>query len=308
MKPSPSPCREPRLTLADLIDEWLPKLAVNAGAALDAKTQAVFHSVWLDGLGDLPPEVLRAAFQVTLRTCKFWPVKVADIREHAEHAKETATDEAAEQAWQYVLDLRRRFWNPDMPGGFSRGMPKLSPRIERAARAAGVFRDHDTLEALHVWAKKKFLESFLRWDETVESQNLLPEGEIKTLLAGVAQAKMLAAPSPDWSECRARGEAYRAQLATQGVPALLPEERLRIADELAAAARKVLEQPREHVIVASDEARIALRRQAGALKRSFPMSPEAFTQNPMLRKLYERFGLEIPEPIQTQSEPQAVEA
>jgi hypothetical protein len=208
MKPSPSPCREPRLTPADLIDEWLPKLAVNAGAALDARTQAVFHSVWLDGLGDLSPEVMRAAFQATLRTCKFWPVKVADIREYLEHTKETATDEAAEQAWQRILDLRRRFWNPDMPGGFSSGMPELSPRIDRAARAAGVFRDHETVEALHVWAKKKFIESFTRWGELEQDKFLLPDGEIKNLLTGAAQLKALPAASDNWPELHTRGLTY----------------------------------------------------------------------------------------------------
>jgi hypothetical protein len=200
--------------------------------------------------------------------------------------------------------MRRVYWNPDMPGGFSRGMPKLSPRIERAARAAGVFRDHESTEALHVWAKKKFIESFARCDEAGESQNLLLDGEIKRLLADAAHAKALPPPSSDRSECRARGEAYRSQVATQAPPNLAPEERIRVADELAEAARKVLAQPREHIIVVSDEALTALRQQAESLKRSFPMRPEALSEDPSLREIYERFGLEIPEPTQTQNEPQ----
>jgi len=57
-----------------------------------------------------------------------------------------------------------------------------------------------------------------------------------------------------------------------------------------------LDQPREHVVTVSDEARTALRWQAESLKRSFPMRPEAFSENPSLRKVYERFGLEIPAP------------
>src|SRR5437879_2554551 len=106
-KPSQSRCREPRLTLGDLIDEWLPKLAVNAGAALDAKTQAVYRSIWLEGLGDLSLSVLRAAFQKTLRECKYWPVKVADIRQHVTHAIQNETSDAAEMAWRKVLEIRR---------------------------------------------------------------------------------------------------------------------------------------------------------------------------------------------------------
>jgi hypothetical protein len=274
---------------------WIGKLSVNAGQALSPTALGVFESIWQEGFEDLDYGVLEAAFKKTLRECSYWPVKVADVRSRIDRAKEVATTEVAEQAWQRVLELRRRFWNPDMPGGFSRGMPELSPRVDRAARAAGVFRDHETVEALHVWAKKKFIESFTRWDEAGESQNLLPDGEIKNLLARVAQTKMLPAPIEDWSGCRARGEEYRARLATQGAPDLPPEERLRVADELAAAARKVLEQPREHVIIVSDEERKSLRRQAETLKRSFPMRPEAFSENPELRKVYERFGLEIPE-------------
>ncbi len=308
MQPPPSSSTS-RQSKNGLIKEWVLKFALNAGQTLDATAVGVYTALWCELFDDLPANVLQAAFRKAIRACRFWPVKVADILEHVDHAKETATSEAAEQAWERVLELRRRFWNPDMAGGFSRGMPALSPRIERAARAAGVFRDHETLEALHVWAKKQFLESFARWDEAGESQNLLPDEEIKNLLAEVAQAKMLPAPpSLDWSECGARGEVYRSKLATQGPPNLSPEERLRVADELAEAARKVLEQPPEHVIVVSDEARTALCRQAETLKRSFPMRPEAFSEIPTLRKVYERFGLEIPEPAQTQSELQAVEA
>jgi hypothetical protein len=63
-----------------------------------------------------------------------------------------------------------------------------------------------------------------------------------------------------------------------------------------------LDQPREHVVTVSDEARAALRRQAESLKRSFPMRPGAFSKDPTLRKIYERFGLEIPAPPIAQSD------
>src|SRR5258708_11359520 len=88
------------LTLDSLISEWVAKLAINAGAALDAKTQAVYCSLWLEGLNDLSPGVLLAAFRKTLRECAYWPVKVADIRKHVSHAESNATDEAAEESWK----------------------------------------------------------------------------------------------------------------------------------------------------------------------------------------------------------------
>ena len=231
------------------------------------------ETLWTEGFDDLSYEVLEAAFKKALKVSKFWPVKVADIREHVEHVKESATNEAAELAWQRVLELRRVYWNPDMPGGFSRGMPVLSPRIERAARAAGVFRDHETLEALHVWAKKKFIESFIRWDETGESQNLLPDGEIKRLLKDSAQAKALRAPTVDFHALHERGLEYCNALE-HSKPELAPEERLEIADKLAEAARQIIERDRKTkgLISVSDEDRKALREQAEIVRRKYPTS------------------------------------
>jgi hypothetical protein len=265
---------------------------VNAGVALDAKTQAVYRAIWIEGFGDLSPQVLRAAFQKTLRECAYWPVKVADIRKHVTGAESNAVNVAAEKAWEIVLDIRRRYWNPDIPGPFHRAVARLSERMRQAARAAGVFRDFESVEALHTWAKKRFVESFITYGEFERDGFLLPDGEIKNLLTEIAQAKTLPTPSSDWSECRARGEQYRAQLATQGVPNLSPQERLRIADNLAAAARKVLEQPREHIVVASDETRKALHYQAELIKSRYPN--ERCT-DPRLREY-------LLEPVQTQSE------
>lgn len=234
----------------------MAKLAVNAGASLDAKTQAVYCSIWLEGLSDLSPAVLLAAFRKTLRECPYWPVKVADIRKHVAQAESNATDEAAEQAWEYVLELRRRFWNPDMPGGFSRGMPRLRDRIAQAARAAGVWRDFDSVADLHTWAKKRFLESFTAYGK--QEENLLPDGPIKTMLQWFADGKAMPRYLP----------------APKQVPQEPPEERLRVADELAAAARKVLEsyQPKEHLVTVSDETRKALHFQAELIKKKYPYS------------------------------------
>ena len=200
----------------------------------------MYTALWCESFDDLPENVLEAALRKAIRACRFWPVKIADILEHVEQAKETATCEAADQAWERVLELRRWFWNPDMPGGFSRGMPELSPRIDRAARAAGVFRDHETVEALHVWAKKKFIESFTRWDEAGESQNLLPDGEIKNLLMGAAQDKALPAPAVDFHALHERGLRYAEQNklvgayreASRDLPSWEPEKRAEIEAEL----------------------------------------------------------------------------
>ncbi len=197
--------------LDSLISEWVAKLAINAGVALDAKTQAVYCSIWREGLSDLSPEVLLAAFRKTLRDCVYWPVKVADIRKHVFQAESNATGEAAEKAWQRVLECRSLYWNPDL-GGFTRGMPKLPERVQQAARAAGVWRDFSTVEDLHVWAKKRFVESFIAWGESERDKFLLPDGNIKNLLTQFSNTKALPAPQPCFEDLHKRGRDYAAQI------------------------------------------------------------------------------------------------
>lgn len=240
-KPSQPQCTDSPLTLDSLISEWVAKLAINAGAALDAKTQVVYKALWIDGLGDLSPQVLRAAFQKTLKECAYWPVKVADIRKHIARAETNAAKLAAEESWERVLELRRVYWNPDMPGGFSRGVPRLSPRVAQAARAAGVWRDFPTTEALHVWAKKQFVESFIAWGETEQDKMLLPDGEIKNLLAEYAETKALPAPQVSFEVLHKRGLQYAEECrvlsawesAADALPKFEAEIRKQIETELA---------------------------------------------------------------------------
>jgi hypothetical protein len=192
---------------------------MNAGQPIDATAIGVYQALWEEGFEDLSYGVLEPAFKKTLRECKFWPVKVADVREHVSNTEEIAISQAAELEWQRVLDLRRRYFNPDMEGGFSRGMPKLSERVDRAARASGVFTIQNCEpEAIHVWAKKRFIESYVAWTELEHDQFLLPDGEIKNLLAGVAKAKQLARSRDEFQAARIAGEEYRER-ASQVSPA-----------------------------------------------------------------------------------------
>jgi hypothetical protein len=252
--PSKRQCADSQ-PIQDLIKEWVAKLAVNAGASLDAKTQAVFCSIWLEGLSDLSPGVLLAAFRKTLRECPYWPVKVADIRKHVTHAVSNATGEAAEKAWEHVLEIRRVHWNPDIPGPFNRALAGLSERVKQAARAAGVWRDYTESEwesgSLHTWAKKRFFESFNAWGEREQDKFLLPEGEVKKLLIEFYKSKSLL-PAPKQE-------------------VMPPEERLRVADELADAARKV----------------IGIRKQA---ERRGPITPEELERQKQI--ISERYGKE----------------
>jgi hypothetical protein len=137
----------------------------------------------------LPYRVLEAAFKRTLRECKYWPVKMADVRERIDKAKETAVLTAADIAWQRLLDYCREWVNPDIHFSMA---PKLPERLDRAARAAGglFYLRQCSTEELQ-WAKKRFIEAYVAWEDLNQDQLLLPDGELKDLLTSVAEKKAL---------------------------------------------------------------------------------------------------------------------
>lgn len=194
-------------------------------------------ALWQEQFGGIEPDTLLSLFQRAMRTCKFFP-KVSEILEPLVGAEAKAAPEAAEEAWARVLEIRRLHWNPDIPGPFRCALARLSDRVRQAARAAGVFRDFESIDALHTWAKKRFVESFLAYGE--RELHLLPEGEIKNLIADIAEAKALPATSEDlerdWKAMRARSLAYAEKL--KGDPSQQPD--------LKRAIRELTFQPSMH--------------------------------------------------------------
>lgn len=210
-----------------LIREWLFRFGVE-----HKEDVAPRLPLWLEQLGGIKPATLQRLFERAMRTCKFFP-KIAEILEPLEGAEKKAAPAAAEEAWERVLDIRRIYWNPDIPGPFDRAVAKLPDRIKQAARASGVFRDHESVEALHVWAKKKFIESFIAYGELQQDQYLLPDGEIKTMLAEFAQAKALPAPKHNFAELHKRGLEYAEKLRNEAQQPDLKRAIRAIAGELA---------------------------------------------------------------------------
>jgi hypothetical protein len=157
--------------------------------------------------------ILESLFKRALKTCRFFP-KVSEILEPIQKAEKTGAPHAAEEAWQQVLSIRRLHYNPDIPLALTHYLGQLPERVRQAARAADVFREFEAVEGLHVWAKEHFAESFIGYGELEQDKFLLPDGEIKNLLTGLAQAKALPAPRIEWQELRGRGEAYRAEMTT----------------------------------------------------------------------------------------------
>src|SRR6266849_4143137 len=103
-----------------LIREWLFRFGVEHKEDVAPKLP-----LWLEAFGGMNAPILEHLFSRALRTCKFFPK---------------------------ILEIRRVHWNPDIPGPFHRALARLSDRVRQAARAAGVFRDFDSLDALHTWA------------------------------------------------------------------------------------------------------------------------------------------------------------
>jgi hypothetical protein len=167
----------------ELIKEWLFRFGIE-----HKEDVAPRLPLWLEAFGGMEPEKLQILFVRAIQNIKFFP-KISEILQPCDVASTAYADEQAERAWQKILEYRRRFWNPDMPGGFSSSAPQLSDRMQTAARASGVFRDFDTLEALHTWAKKAFIESYQRYGELKQDEYLLPPGEIKNLISELARKK-----------------------------------------------------------------------------------------------------------------------
>jgi hypothetical protein len=228
---------EPQETSAStgkLIREWLFRFAVEHKEDIAPRLP-----LWLEAFGGMDAAILERLFGRALRTCKFFP-KVSEILEPLASAEANAAPEAAEQAWERVLELRRTRWSPDAPGGFYGGAPKLSERVAQACRAAGLWRDFDSIADLHTWAKKRFVESFVAWGEREQDKFLLTDAETRRLLADADRPKVLPAPKASFKDLHKRGLEYAAitnlltarKDAADSLPEVDAETRAEIETEL----------------------------------------------------------------------------
>jgi len=223
------PCEQRK----SLLRRWLGLFALNAGQPLDGDTLSVYMTLWLEGFADLSDDVLEAAFQKTLRTCKFWPVKIADVREHIESAKEKGFTLESEEAWEKLLSWVERNYYPDLPGGVRQGAPRLPAVFSHAARAAGgyAYIERCSRDEL-LWARKTFLAAYRNVHETGQVENLLSDGDAKRILtelrAGCAPKRLVlhSAPAKESSGEKPKPEEVRAVLirAVEETPIEVPSE------------------------------------------------------------------------------------
>ena len=144
--------------------------------------------MWESSFAELGAEALTAAFKKTLRQCKFMP-SVADVLAHVESTKKNSDEELAERKWQHVLEYIRLHFNPDL--SVRRG-PRIGDRTRHAIAAAGGLAYISNCEPVDKqWAKKRFVEDYLRWDELERDYALLPECEFKASLKALAESKSI---------------------------------------------------------------------------------------------------------------------
>jgi hypothetical protein len=150
----------------------------------------VYRSTWDDGFSDVDAGRLKAAFLACLRSHTFKTIPtIGDIRQHLQKAQGDAAEAEAAQKWTQVLEYIRLEWSPDIPS-----KRRITERTQRAINAAGgLAYIADCKQEAKQWARKHFIESYIRYGDLQQEQFLLPDGELKNALAAFAQTKALPA-------------------------------------------------------------------------------------------------------------------
>ncbi len=164
----------------------LAELIRKDGAPYPLTAQLV--DIWTDVFqrANVEPVQIRAAFQKAEEVCKFWP-SPADVLELIAKAGRNAAEAEAGRKWQQVLDYIRIHYNPDIA---SKNAPRITERTHRAISAAGgLAHIADCGLESRQWARKRFIEAYLRWAELQQDEYLLPPGEVGDLLAECAASK-----------------------------------------------------------------------------------------------------------------------
>lgn len=163
---------------------------VKAGEVYSKQITEPLVAIWLEHLGPYRVEQLEPLFRLVFATCKFFPTP-ADVLEPLRKTQDAGTPMEAERKWLEVLAYAQTT-SPDYP---SRPV-RMKEQTQAAIRAAGGLdwiRDcpKDDLQ----WCKKRFVEAFMSWSVLEKNQLLLPDGELKNLIARLAQ-KLLPKAKP----------------------------------------------------------------------------------------------------------------
>jgi hypothetical protein len=155
----------------------------------DTEINPLLVPLWIEALSGWRIDLTEAAFRKLIQTfeptsaCKF--PSPAHVLKLLEHRAEVNLEDEAETEWQSLLQKIEAHYHPDV--GW-RG-PKLSSRSDHAAKAAsGIHYISQCSEGDLVWAKKRFIECYLR-DEKMQSEDFSPE--MKQLMNPLAALKSM---------------------------------------------------------------------------------------------------------------------
>ena len=172
-----------------IVRNWLVRLA----ALYNRDLAAPIFGIWFDTLKDLKPDVVGIAFNRVEKT--FVPTSAcpfptpAHVRAFIDEANENSKQVEAEDTWNGALAAIEKQYHPDV--GW-RG-PTLDWRTEHALRAAGGAHFISQCPGNDlVWAKKRFLECYLR-DEQLQSdfELLGTDSEIVKTIKSIADKKSI---------------------------------------------------------------------------------------------------------------------
>lgn len=136
-----------------------------------------FVDNWVLALSEIPSEILFHAFKKLLATWKpdfgrKFPVP-GDITDIIDGNKETIESAEAEESWQKLLDLIDPGFHPNL--GWKKGARAIFDakfRMKHAASAAGgVLAIWNMTSTERQWAKKRFIEDYVR-EQRIEELSL----------------------------------------------------------------------------------------------------------------------------------------
>ena len=180
-------CEPPGSSTEGLVRQRVIRLAelIRKDGAPYRLTSALVN-IWVDVFvrAHVAPERIGAAFDMAEKQLKFWPTP-AEVLGFISIAEDNAAEEKAAQKWNEVRQYIREDYHPDLKNHSGR---PISERTRRAIKAAGglAYLSECVADNL-VFARKRFIESYLRWDELEQGKFLLPEGEVKRVLSEAAE-------------------------------------------------------------------------------------------------------------------------
>jgi hypothetical protein len=140
-------------------------------------------------LSDLTPAQLEAACELVTKTHRFPTMpRPADILAQVKNADGEAEKALASEGWDKAWEWFNGSWHPDCGFYGSRHLCDMDPKAEHAFRQAGSFTflynaDQEQLQ----WARKRFIEAYLRAGELQARGELLTSGEAKRLLRDITE-------------------------------------------------------------------------------------------------------------------------